>query len=400
MKSIFAITSLMLLSLARLAIAAEGEDGDPRESAWDRSVALETKGDLAGAEQIMVQGWGEHPDNYWVRLRLAYLALLQQRYGEARSGYQSLRERSESEGDQDIVRGMASAIAGGGWVMTGQGSVTDARAAFREALALDPKNQSAALGLDKVSALPIAEPEVWVGAVGQSSGPSQYQGWALYGHVPVRLSDVLVLRVAGRYIFSQPSGGSGRGGGKASWSVNEQYLGLAYLGRRLGADLVAVRTDSSGAPAIWGGAGRLRLGSKWGFLTELSVLHAANVATNTQARPMLFAYLGTHLGLQAGARLTFDDRGNAASASLGASVLLAPLAIYLQGHAGQERWAVGLAGPSVLSFNATTSYGGGVTLTWDVSRKVRLALQTEVERLRQGVYWNASGGVQIPIGSR
>ena len=405
MKSILAITSLALLSLAHLAIAGEGDDVDPRASAWDRSVALETKGDLAGAEQIMVRGWGEQPDNYWVRLRLAYLALLQQRNGEARSRYQSLRGSPEAEGDKDIARGMASAIAGGGWILAGKGSVTDARAAFSEALALDPKNQSARVGLDKIPALPIAEPEVWTGVVGQSFGRKNSEGFALYGHVPVRLSDRLSLRVAGRYIlFPQMSGGFSRMRGNANWGVNEQYLGLAYLGRSLGLDLLLIRADQSGDPSILGSAGRLRLGNKWGFLTEMAVLHASNLATNAQARPMLFAYLGTHLGLQAGARLTLDDRGNAASASVGASVLIAPVAIYLQGHVGEERWAVGLAGPSVLSFDATSSYGGSVTLIWDVSRRLRLALQAESERLWKdgapGVYWSASGGVQVPIGSR
>ena len=396
------------LLLARLAAAAEGEDSDPRAGAWDRSVALETKGELAAAEREMVREWGEQSDSYWVGLRRAYLALLQQRYQEARSRYRSLRERPEAEGDQDVVRGLASATAGCGWTLAAQGSVTDARAAFREALLLDPNNESAKLGLDQVPTLPIVEPEVWSGLVTQALGMNHYQGWVLYGHVPVRLTDLLVLRVAGRYVsFSESSRGSPWAfgpSGKATWSLNEQYLGLAYPARSLGGDLVVARADSSLGPAILGAAGRLRLGSTWGFLIEGAVLHARNVAANAQVRPMLFAYLGKYLGLQAGTRLTFDDRGNGASASAGASILVAPVAIHLQGHAGRERWAVGLAGPSVLSFNVTTSYGGGVTLIWDVIRELRLAVQAEGERLQQegarGVYGSFSGGIQVPLGAR
>jgi tetratricopeptide (TPR) repeat protein len=395
----------LAIFLARLA-AAEGADS--RADVWDQSVVLETQGDLAGAERLMVRQWGEHPDNYWAGLRLAYLALLQEHYEEARQRYQSLRDRPEAEGDSDVVRGQASAIAGMGWDLAKLGGVADARSAFRLALAIDSANASAKLGLKTIPALPVAVPEIWTGMTGQSLGSSQYLGWVAYAQLPVRLGDSFVLRAAGRYVSAWASSGRSRWAfsdqGPASWTLNEQYLSLARDSRLLGFELVAVRSDTSVSRAILGGAGRARVGSTAGVFLEGAVLHASGVTTNTQVRPMAFVWLGQYLGLQAGARLTWDDRGNSVSASAGASVFLDSLALHLQGHAGNERWAFGFVGPSLMSFASAASYGGSATLIWSATSNLRLALQGEGERLHQegatGAYWSISGGVQLALGAK
>jgi hypothetical protein len=400
------IASVMVVCL--LASSAKAADEtDPRAGAWDRSVALQAAGDLPGAEQVMIRAWGKQPDNYWAGLRLAYLALLQARQDEARERYQALRDMPEAEGDSDVVRGHASAIAAMGWWLGRQGLATDARSAFRRALGIDPENQSALQGLESIPPPPVAAPEIWTGVTGQSVGSSRYLGWAAYAQAPVRISDRYVLRAAGRYVSSLSSlgrsgrGASGSGGG--TWSLDEEYLTLARDGRVLGVEVVAARSSTSDRSAILGGGGRLRVGATWGFVLDTALLHASGLATNLQARPMGFVWLGQRLGLQAGARLTSDDRGDSVSASAGASLVGGSLALHLLGHLGSERWAFGVVGPSIMSFDVAAAYGGATTLIWSAAKDVRLGLLAEVEGLRQantaGYYWSVSAGVQVGLGT-
>jgi hypothetical protein len=152
------------------------------------------------------------------------------------------------------------------------------------------------------------------------------------------------------------------------------------------------------------GLGSVRVGSTYGLTVDGARLSAKGGPVNMQARPMAFLWIGEHVGLQAGARLTRDDRGHAVSVNAGGSLLLNPVTIRMEGHLGDEYWALGLAGPSIMSFAARTSYGGRATVLWSASKSVQLALQSEGERLRQegasGVYWSISGGVQISLGTQ
>ena len=76
------VALLVLLFADGTALATE-----ERAGAWDRSVEREIAGELSEAENIMTRAWGRSSDNYWVALRLAYLALLQ---GALRRGGQPL----------------------------------------------------------------------------------------------------------------------------------------------------------------------------------------------------------------------------------------------------------------------------------------------------------------------
>jgi hypothetical protein len=131
-------------------------------------------------------------------------------------------------------------------------------------------------------------------------------------------------------------------------------------------------------------------------------MRVRRVADNAQLRPALFYWPTPWLGMQAGARLTKDDRGDAVSANVGISLLLRPLAFHLRGHAGVERWAFELEGPSIASFDAQTTYGGSAALLWAIGKSLRLGLSVEGERLRDtgaiGHFWCISGGVQYLFG--
>jgi len=365
---------LGVLVLLSAGAASAGGDEDARAGAWDRSVSLQVGGDLAGAEAIMVRGWGSAPENYWVSLRLAYLALVQGRAEEAAARYQALRARPEAEDDPDVVRGHASAIA--------------------------------AVGQGGAAAAPVASPEAWAGYFEQSLGTSRHRGWLLYGSLPVRVGDLFVARLAGRYLSAARASGRSPWGfgnqGPAPWTLDEQFLTFAREQTFLGGEVVGLRSGTTGRAAIWGGAGRLRVGSAWGGVLEAAYLWASGVATNLQARPALFYWPWPELGLQAGARLTKDERGSSASAGAGLSLLLRPLALHLRGHLGVERWAFDFAGPSLASFDTETSYGGSALVQWSAGKRLVLSVLGESERLRDagalGSYWSISAGLQYLLG--
>jgi hypothetical protein len=220
------------------------------------------------------------------------------------------------------------------------------------------------------------------------------------------VGDLFVARLAGRYLSASRASGRSPWGfgnqGAAPWTLDEQFLTFARERAFLGGEVVGLRSGTTGRADIWGGAGRLRVGSVWGGVLEAAYLRASGVATNLQGRPALFYWPWPALGLQAGARLTKDDRGSSASAGAGLSLLLHPLALYLRGHLGVERWAFDFAGPSIASFDTETSYGGSALLQWSASKTLRLSLLGEGERLRDagalGSYWSISAGLQYLFG--
>jgi hypothetical protein len=226
--------------------------------------------------------------------------------------------------------------------------------------------------------------------------------------VVVKVSDILAVRAAGRLVrywnLGRRSPWAPSNTRLSSYTLDEEFLGMAHEARWWGVELVGARSDTNESAAILGGAGRLRAGSTWGVTVESALLSAKGGPTNIQARPMAFLWLGKKLGLRAGARLTWDDRGDGVSANAGVSAVFDSLTIAADGHVGNELWSFGFAGPSIMSFEPRTTYGGCATALWSVSKNLRLALQGEGERLRQegasGVYWSISGGVQLGLGAR
>jgi Tfp pilus assembly protein PilF len=389
------------------AVAAAAPASDARATAWDRSVAAEQAGDLRRAEAIMTEAWGSRPDNYWARLRLAYLALLQGRSGEACERYRELRDWPEAQSDADVHRGYASALAASGSFRLAHGDTAQARVAFAEALKVDPDNAAARWGLAQVPVESRVEPELWMGVSGQELGRTRYLGWVAYGNLPVHLTEHFTVRASGRHMsmFDRSVASSwSLGDSKVpGWNLNEGFLGVNYESRALAGELVGALSSASGTAMIRGGGGSLRVGRSAGLLAEGAFLSDGRL-TNAQLRPLAFVWLGAHVGLQAGARLTLDDRGNAVSANAGASLVFESVELFLKGHWGDERWGFDSSGPSLMSFEAAPSWGGSATVLWQVSRHVRLAVQGEGERLHQegafGSFWSVSGGIQVGLGDR
>jgi tetratricopeptide (TPR) repeat protein len=379
---------------------------DSRSGAWDRSVAFEIQGNLAAAENVMHQSWGTDPHNYWVLLRLAYLALLQQRFEEACGRYQTLRTMPESAGDPDGIRGHASALAALGWQRVKSGETAKARSLFHKAITLDAANRSAISGLKSIPPLPLVIPELWSGIATHSLGRNRYQGLATYAQLPIRIAEEFVLRGAFRYVhsksttpgspyrFSEPS--------RSAWHLDEEFVTLAHETLYVGTELIGIRSKITDRQPIWGGAGRLRMGALWGLIMEAAVLKANGLATNTQLRPMAFYNFFHRLVLQAGLRITRDQQSNLTSANAGVSTFLGDWSLHLQGHLGKERWAFGTVGPSLMSLDVDTKYGGSATLIGPITKDLHFAVQAEGERLQiegaVGAYFSLSAGIQLALG--
>lgn len=353
---------------ALVILAATGSEPDVRADAWDRSVTCERAGDLVEAERIVIQAWGAQTDNYWAALRLAYLALLQERYGEATRRYRGLLDRREAEHDADVGRGYAAAVSG--------------------------------LAVGKSALL---RPELWGIATGHALGVYRSSGWGLYAQLPVRLSQELVLRAAGRFISMETRSTSrwARTGPTDAWSIDEEYVSLAWNRRPAGIEVVAARSGITDQNTILGGGARLRLGSDWGVVLGASFLRAGSDIQNTQLVPSAFVWPLPTLVLQAGTRVTLDERGNGLSGTASVTVIVDALTIAVRGHVGPERWAFGFDGPSILSFDSQTTYGGSATVAWLAGDALKIFLQGDGARLSDqgafGSYWSASVGLQYAI---
>ena len=163
------------------------------EKPWDESVRLEQAGDLRGAEAVLVAAWGKRPENYYAQLRLAYLALRDRRGRTAVARYQRARRFPEAEGDADATAGYAAALALRGWQLADAGEPSLARRYWQRALAVKTDQPDALAGL-RDAAAPRLAPEIWGAMVGESFGSGRYQGYALFGQLPLRLFDRLTLR--------------------------------------------------------------------------------------------------------------------------------------------------------------------------------------------------------------
>jgi hypothetical protein len=392
----------VLLFQANAVQALATEAGQATEGPWDQSVRLEREGDLQGAEATVVSTWGSEPDNFYVQLRLAYLALLGRRGPEAVARYEKARGFAEADGDDDATAGYAAALALNGWALAEQGQRREARRWWTKALAVAPGQPQALAGLRAQSAA-VTEPEVWGALVGQSFGSGQYQASAIFAQVPWRPVDGLRLRLAGRHIswhqVSPTSPWSFSNQPATAWAVNEVYGGAAYENPAVMTEALAFAITTAGSPTLSGGGLRFIAGGDWGVSADGAALFRANAWANQQLRPLVFLAIGGWLVPYAGVRITRDGGKVWTSGTAGTSLSHGPFSVYLQGHLGTERWAADLTSPSVQSITPTSRKGGSLTVFWDVSHMFRLGGQWTSDVLAAdgatGSFWSAALGLQV-----
>jgi hypothetical protein len=367
---------LAIMGLLGRPMAALAEESQ-KDTAWSRSVAAEVAGDIAGAEDILVQAWGEDGGNYFVQLRRAYLALLQGRFSLAETRYAALAATPEGADDPDVAAGLHAA-----------------------------RTRTMPAGIAAIEVPARATPEVWGGMVGQTLGRTRYLGGAVFAHVPVRITPELTLHVAGRYVgYARQGGGSpwafGQNGPRRI-SLSDGFLGANYERRWWGLGALGVYEKISGSNALAGGSLRGRVGERYGILMEGALLSSAGASANWQLVPLAFFWPVPSVGLRAGARLTFDGR-QSTSAMAGASFSLRGHTLHMDGHIGNERAALSPANFSLLNLSADATLGGTLTLVMRLSPAVRLLVQAQGERLKnegaEGAYWSASLGLDMALGS-
>jgi hypothetical protein len=369
---------LLVLVMTGLPMAAFAQtSADRKDTAWSRSVAAEVAGDLAGAENILVEAWGDDGSNYFIQLRRAYLALLQGRFSQAEARYAALQASDEGAADPDVAAGLSAA-----------------------------KTRTPLPGNPAVEASARATPEVWGAMVGQSLGNTSYLGGAIFAHVPVRITPKLRLHVAGRYVNYQRQGGGSRWAfgqtGARQITLGDVFLGADYQRPWWGVDVLGVYEKLTGTSTLAGGSLRGRVGLRYGIMLDGTVLLSAGSSANWQVVPLAFFWPVASLGLRAGTRATIDGR-QSTSAMAGASFFLGGHSLHVDGHLGNERAALNPASFSLLNLSGDATLGGTLTLVFRLSPTVRLLAQAQGERLTSdgadGAYWSAALGVDLAFGS-
>ncbi len=193
------------LLLAKHTWAEPGAQGDEgaRAGAWDRSHALEQSGKLDQARHLLMAGWGSEPDNYDVALRLAWLSLRARDYERAVELYR--KARSLAGESPEAAKGLASALAGLGHLELERSENEAARAAFREALSIDPQQHDAREGLRLIHEPgPVAA--AWIAYLDNSIGSSSHRGAAVFTQISLPMGSQVRVRIAYRYARLQERG--------------------------------------------------------------------------------------------------------------------------------------------------------------------------------------------------
>jgi tetratricopeptide (TPR) repeat protein len=398
----FALVAIALSGILPPPGTAAGEEDptDLRASAWSRSLALEEKGELVRAREILWRAWGPEPEPYEVAVRLAWLSL---RVGRAQEAVDLYRRAMALEGAGPEARqGLARALALQGFEELKRGNRDSARRLWQEALRQDGALAEARRGLDLIEPAWGIAPEMWFGYLRNSANGASAQGLVAYLQIPAQLSDRWRLRAAFRHvepIASEQGRAQGSSGQNAvaSWRQEEIHFGVGFEHRWLGAQILALSIFPASAPSIFGPAGSLRLGRRLGLEIQTAALGDSS-GWNTQLVPAAFLWPLHSFGISAGARLTWSPLGQSTSGLVGVTALLAPVSLFLQAHYGVERWPVTLAGPTVLSLPSDAAYGGTLTMAIALHRELRLYLQAQLERLEapagNGMYLSAAVGLQ------
>jgi hypothetical protein len=358
-------------------------------------LALERSGKIPEARELMLRAWGDRSESYEVTVRLAWLCLREGEAEQAIRFYQ--RARSLAGAGPEATEGLVSA-----WLLLGdqrleRGDVPGARAAWRRALEVDPRSEAARRALATIPSRRI-DPELWGAYLTERVGAFRAAGWAVFAHVPVKLSDDWRMRAAYRHDeLRVPNGSLLRfADGSARYRQDDAYLGVGYGGGVWGLDLLGLALFSSTESTVFGEAATVRLGRRYGVLLEQAVLGRGR-GTNLQLGPLGFVWPSPHLGFGAGIRVTWDDAGQAASGQAGVTLALPSLRVDLSGHLGTERWPVTPAVPIVLTLAQDLTLGGTLTTVIPLGPAWAFGVQGQAERLEaegyRGWYLSAALGL-------
>ena len=342
---------------------------------WDSSLTLEASGKFDQARAVLVLAFGAHPSTYDVAVRLAWLSLRQHRALEAVQAYREARALPYA--GFEATQGLASALVMSGYQALDRGNLGVARRTWREALAADRDVIGAHEGLALVGPSAGAAPEIWFGQLKASTDSSSAQ--AVYLALPYRVNDATSVRAAFRDISSAHAATGTTG----IFGSQREFYGSITMERGISATEVMALALSNSAETISGVAASTRLGGKSGVTFTVSALHQTR-GWNTQFTPSAFTWLGSAVALWGGVRITKDSTFSATSPLAGMTLRAGHFELDGQVHLGKERLAFGMAGPTVMSFVASTSHGEMLTgsLALGRNRAVVLFGQWQAERLK------------------
>ena len=231
--------------------------------------------------------------------------------------------------------------------------------AFAEAHTVDRTVTSARDGTVLVGASLQLAPELWTGTINAERNTSSAK--IFYAHIPVQITPDWGVRVAYRSVNS-PASSAGTTG--FFGAQTEKYAALVYDEGPTTWQAVGVQM-SNVLGSTTGGALGLRYGGGTGITVALSAMSRPG-ATNQQAIPMLFHWFGPKVYAAAGTRVTSDSGQTHVSGLLDLALIQGPVQLDVRAHAGNERAAIDLAGPTILSFGAGTSSGGALTAQYKI----------------------------------
>lgn len=374
------------LSLVMAIAAAESAQGATatasrmklRNTAWDRSVALEQRGRLSEARAALQDAWGLESDSYEVSVRLAWLTL---RLGDA-SGAAALYERARGlEGaGPEATEGLILALLLAGDQCIADKDLDGARAAWRRVLKLDPNNQPARQGLSTIPGKYLS-PELWVAYLTESTGAFRSFGGVVFAQLPLVL-DAWRLRAAYRHARLWVREGSPLrfAGSPLLYVQQDGYLGAAYSAGPFSVDVLGIVLLPSTEAAVEGGSATVRVGRRFGCSVDQAVLERER-GTSLQFAPRFFVWPWPQLALSAGSRMTWDDQGHATSALASATYATPSFWLDLSGTAGVDRWPVVPDVPEVLTYSEDIVLSGRLTVLVPLSSRLALGGQAELVEL-------------------
>ena len=374
----------LLALMLTLAAPARGHAQDPvlptgqrvqQATPWDSSLTLEAGGHFAEARAVLIAAFGSHPAIYDVAVRLAWLSLEAGKGNEAVAGYRAAIALPGAL--TEATQGLATALVMAGYQALDRGDLPSARHDWQAALATRMPAVGAREGLELVGPSSGGTPEFWFGhlkAANDSSAAS-----AIYLALPYRVNDHVSVRGAFRSIGGIQTGASGTG----IFGSQQEYYGSVTVEQGVTATEVMALALSNTVSTISGLAASTRVGGKVGASLTLSALHQSS-GWNTQIAPSAFAWLGASVAIWGGVRLTHDSAFSSTSPLLGATIRHGRFEVDGQGHFGKERLAFGMAGPTVMSFVASTASGTMLTgsLALGRARQLMLFAQWQGEQLR------------------
>ena len=344
----------------------------------------------------MLMQYGARPAVYGPCVRVAWLRLQLGEYDESVAVYQRAMALDAMQYEARV--GLSLALTGQGYRALNRGDYPAARRAWEEALVHEPLRTDAQRGLTMIGRTDEIAPELWVGRVSATQNSSATN--VTYAQLPVRFTPWFSARGAVRRV-SSPSSAPNT---EAFFGSQTEFFGALQVERGPTATQLAAFHFRNLAASNTGGAAQWRVGGHQGF-TLLGSFIQTDSGSNVQVSPVAFRWVSPTLKVSVGTRFTSDSALNGVSGLAGVTWIGKEATVDFRLHAGRERWAFDMAGPTVLSFLAETSAGATATASVPFGPELTFSLQAQLEKtksdkLGSGRYTSISLGVRYaPLAS-